>query len=328
MSRLINKDVSMVTYDLSGGRFGDGLVSYFHGKWLSYRYGIPLLFNPFPLSEYLNLSAMEVNPDERHRSSFKEVVHLISKENIERLKCHQKEENILYVVPYYSEFEGECNHEFFKKHVHIEWQNESFRNLLLKHIDSDHAKPRPVIFQDMVNIALHVRTGRGFDNLASPGEDYIQALKNEKQFCNIFFPLKLPAMNYFSNALHQCCLLLGNEQVHVHVFTDDVQPVKVLNALQDHMNLVEHDCSLVYTHGDGSQKALSIIEDFLSMTHFDCLIRPASNFSFAAAKISDFHMEISPKRFVALEDFFFVNALNVQCHDGREFEISIPYKMD
>lgn len=317
------RESSMITYGLSGSRFGDGLVCYIHAKWLSYKYGIPVLYTPFPQSEYLSLADKEVNQTVRPQESFKEIVHLTSKANIDRLKNHKAEKNILYIIPYYSEYEGECNNAFFKQFITIDWRDQEFKNLLRAHIASDHVSPKPVLLPDMVNVALHLRTGRGFDNLAKPGDDYKQAIKGAKQFCNVYFPLKLPALNFYSNALHQLCLLLKNQRVHVHIFTDDSHPEEVIESLKHEMAGKAHSCVIEYTHDTTSQNDLDIMTDFFAMTHYDCLIRPASNFSYCAAKISDFLLEISPKSLVRTDEFFFINKFHVQYRDGRAVNITI-----
>lgn len=317
------RDVSMITYGLSGSRFGDGLVSYMHAKWLSYKYDIPVLYTPFPQSEYLLLAKKEMSPEQRPHSSFKEIVHLTSKKNIERFINHKKEKGILYIIPYYSEYEGECNNAFFKQFFTVEWRDKKFYNLLREHVASDNIHPQPVRHSNLVNVALHLRTGRGFDKLAKPGDDFKKAIKGEKNFCNVYFPLKLPALNFYSNALHQLCILLKHRPIHVHIFTDDPHPEEVIKALK---NQIAHKYSgkLEFTFDHTSQNDLDILKDFFTMTHFDCLIRPASNFSFCAAKISDFLIEISPKSLVITDQFFFINKFHVQHNDGQAFDITIP----
>ena len=49
-----------VTYEFSGGRFGDNLLAYLHAKWVAHREGIPLLYKPFPYSSELALDEREV----------------------------------------------------------------------------------------------------------------------------------------------------------------------------------------------------------------------------------------------------------------------------
>jgi len=176
----------------------------------------------------------------------------------------------------------------------------------------------------MINVALHLRTGRGFDSIAKPGEDFKKAMRGEKNSCNIVFPLKLPALNFFSNALHQLCLILDHKPLRVHIFTDDPNPEEVLESLKKQMEHKKHSCTLEYTYNKTSQNDLDIILDFFTMTNFDCLIRPASNFSLCAAKISDFLIEISPKKLVITDKFFFINEFQVQYRDGQVFGITIP----
>ena len=44
-----------VTYDFSGGRLGDNLISFSHVLWASYKYEVPLLYRSFKYSDMLRL---------------------------------------------------------------------------------------------------------------------------------------------------------------------------------------------------------------------------------------------------------------------------------
>src|SRR5579862_7273227 len=49
-----------VTYEFTGGRLGDNLLSYLHAKWISHTRQIPLLYKPFPYSSELCLHDIEI----------------------------------------------------------------------------------------------------------------------------------------------------------------------------------------------------------------------------------------------------------------------------
>ena len=44
-----------VTYDFSGGRFGDNLISYLHGKWVAHVLNLTFLYRPFEFSDKLEM---------------------------------------------------------------------------------------------------------------------------------------------------------------------------------------------------------------------------------------------------------------------------------
>src|SRR3990167_8744756 len=48
-----------ITYEFSGGRFGDNLLSYLHAKWIAYQTDIQLFYKPFKYSNYLKLHENE-----------------------------------------------------------------------------------------------------------------------------------------------------------------------------------------------------------------------------------------------------------------------------
>src|SRR3990167_1085814 len=86
-----------VTYDFSGGRFGDCIMCYLHAKWISFKYKIPIIFKPFKYSDKLVMHYKELQFDN----------------NINRLKrvifknesLINRNSNNLYVVPYFSQVE-------------------------------------------------------------------------------------------------------------------------------------------------------------------------------------------------------------------------------
>ena len=45
---------------------------------------------------------------------------------------------------------------------------------------------------------------------------------------------------------------------------------------------------------EDTESDTNMLEDFFALTQFDCLVRPDSNFSIAAEKISDFKIIIYP----------------------------------
>ena len=66
---------SAVTYDFSGGRFGDNLVSYCHAKWISYKYNIPLLYKPFDYSDQLMMDVLEIPYSDDLEKQFENIVN-------------------------------------------------------------------------------------------------------------------------------------------------------------------------------------------------------------------------------------------------------------
>lgn len=50
-----------LSYTFSGGQLGDNLIAYFHAKWLSLKYQLPLVYNGFPHADFLKLSEMDLS---------------------------------------------------------------------------------------------------------------------------------------------------------------------------------------------------------------------------------------------------------------------------
>lgn len=123
-----------VTYQLSGGRFGDNLAAYLHAKWLAREKNIPLTYRPFPFSSLLTMDEQAGSfPDQ------------------EPLVC-----------PYFPESKKERDAYPFS--FDVDWNNEAFRKEALSMIAPK--CPLSLIHppSNTINIALHIREGGGFDS--------------------------------------------------------------------------------------------------------------------------------------------------------------------
>src|SRR3989344_3123013 len=90
---LIDKGPSYVTYAFSGGRFGDNLVAYIHAKWISYKYDLPLLYQPFSYSDGL---VLDQDPPPHVPSNRR-----LFRDNPSKI---QPNGDFLYIVPYFPDF--------------------------------------------------------------------------------------------------------------------------------------------------------------------------------------------------------------------------------
>jgi hypothetical protein len=207
--------------------------------------------------------------------------HIIfTKNNMPTEPCAQT----LYTVPYFGE--PIDDHVRYKNWIHfdINWKDPNFRELIKKCICP--AQPLDLIHlpSDALSIALHVRTGVGFDGpiLAE------------------VFPFKCPPLSFYVNALRSIIDLVKDTPLYVFIFTDHPHPKELAAFFKSNIahSCITWDCR---EHRGDRFYDKDVLEDFFSMIRFDCLIRSESHFSFCAAKLADYMIEISPKTFYVSE---------------------------
>jgi hypothetical protein len=262
-----------VTYDPGAGRFGDKLICYLHAKWISYKYGLPLLYKPFPYSDQLALHKIEKRWSKRREDRFKHTQRLRSNE---KLRYNRK--NTLYIIPYFPEAANEREPPSVFAYFPVDWKDAGFRSLIRKMLKPRYVVPQIQLPKDRISVAVHVRHGGGFDNDRTRRR----------------FPLKLPPEQFYAEQIGHLYEILGQSPLYVHIFTDYRRPAAIMKRLRS----VHRDKDIVWNcRRDSNSEKLNVIQDFFEMTRFDCLIRPESNYSIVASKIADYRVMIKPTRF-------------------------------
>lgn len=268
------RELGAVTYELIG-RFGDNLLAYMHAKWLSLYYArrgynLPVLYKPFLFSNQLRVHDLE---RAYSRERFASLNRVISLKNHTWTELETKS-HVLYEIPYFpDDLEKEPgNWAAFP----IDWKDPEFKRELKRVIHPRFSLPKFELPADRITVALHVRRGGSFEVL------------------NLGFPFKFPDDSYYVEQLRVLDTLLGHRPLYVFIFTDDRDSLKILADFQKSFEQFPHitfDCRRTKTDHN-----INVLEDFFALTKFDCLIRPDSNFSVCAAKISDYLVEIEPKK--------------------------------
>ncbi len=260
---------SYVTYTKSGGRFGDNLITYMHAKWISYKYQIPLLYDPFPYSDQLQL-----HKEERlYNDSIKNTVNHI--QTVVTLVNSQinKNSSTLYIIPYYPESLYEVSMDANLAYMPINWEDINFKQILKQHIKPVTELPKLNLPNDRIAVAVHLRLGDPFFH-STP---------------RLF--LKFPSLEFYIAQIKRMSKLLQDQPMYVYLFTDHPNPTELMKTIQEEINAphIQFDCRREVPGTD-----TNMLEDFFALTQFDCLVRPDSNFSIAAEKISDFKIIIYP----------------------------------
>jgi len=282
-----------VTHNTGGGRFGDKLLGYAHAKWISYKYGIPLLYRPFPYSDQLLLHSIE----ERYKSSYSKQFRLNIIPGYKQKIDYSKRVSALYIIPYFPECLWERQLQKLFYYLPVEWNHRGFREVLKKHIKPIHEYPHVELPVDRKSVAIHIRHGGGFDS------DHTRQK----------VPLKLPPESFYIEQLKEVHQLLGQQPLFVYIFTDYQKPVEIIERFESHFEGMD----IVFdARREGNSHDSHVLADFFEMARFDCLIRPESNFSIMASKLAEYEIQIKPTRFKWVEDKVHI--------DEVEVEIALP----
>lgn len=270
---------SAVTYELINTRFGDNILCYLHAQWIAYTFNIPVLYKPFKYSDQLMLHSLGKKYVPGIEKQYKQHI-VFTKNNIPTEPCS----HTLYTVPYFGE--PIDDHVRYKNWIYfaIDWKDPGFRELIKKSICPRQSLDLIRIPPGVISVALHVRTGIGFDGpiLAE------------------VFPFKCPPLPFYVNALQKLLALVNDKPLYIFIFTDHPHPRELATFFKKNISAAHITWGWRENRGNRFYDQ-DVLEDFFSMIRFDCLIRSESHFSFCAAKLADYMVEISPKTFYVSE---------------------------
>jgi hypothetical protein len=278
-----------ITYKPTPSRFGDNLLNYMHAKWVAYVYKIPLAYVEFPFSDQLVLHERE-QPLKDFDQPFVEKIYLGPNAPV----AINEKKKVLYVVPFFSEnpLENEKYARSYKDFFcPVNWGDKKFKALLKKLI-----KPRFQLQNETpldytkITVAIHVRWGDG--------------VLYQKDF-----PLKFPGIRYYIEALRQVYRLTGQKPIYVHIFTDETKPETILNAFKD---AFKGDENVIFNcRREGNACDRNVLEDFFSLTKFDCIILSYSSFSMCASKLGSYAISVLPKQYQIIDNEVNITELDI-----------------
>lgn len=288
-------NLSAVTYSFSGGRFGDNLVAYCHAKWVSYKYGVPLLYKQFPYSDQLCMHKNE----KHYNSNFQKYSKNISIDKLKRLHIN-KDVGILYNVPYFPESHFQLTFPQYSFYFPINWEDQGFIKELRESIKPLNQLNYEInIPKNHISIAVHVRKGTGFD---------ISSIA-EFEFLSLHNPLSCPPDSYYIEQIKKLAEIFNNKSLYVYIFTDHTNPSDIIDAFK---NEIDDENIIFDCRTTENAQHLNVLDDFFALTKFDCLIKPDSNYSLMASKIADFRIIISPWSSVFKNGEVYINEVKVE----------------
>lgn len=255
-----------------GGRLGDKIKATCGAKWLSLKYGIPFLYGDYPLFNNLNLSRLEkkYNPKQH---IFKSTVTVID----EQAHTFKKNESVLYIIKNGTSLIETRNVYGFA--------DPEFKALCKKLFTPKKPLKKINLPKDKISVAVHVRKGGGFD------QPLLSRVKAPTAYADVKWPLKFPPNQYYIDQLKTVFELYEGKPLHVHIFTDDPNPSKIVNIFKNALN----DLHISFSCRTGKNTHdTHVLEDLFAMADFECLIRPSSGLSQAAQFFGNHTVVIAP----------------------------------
>lgn len=277
---------SAVTFAPQGGRLGNSLLAYAHTKWFAYYYDLPMLYPPFPYSEQLMLhnNCRCYTPEMEH--AYKRIILERSPFQASSLK----KTGILYEIPWFVPFSYEGGWAIAP--FQVNWKDATFLELLR----NDFSPQDPAVAQaveipsDKISVAVHVRKGGGADlPLVSKNDSNLPLIS--KNGADVFWPQKFPPDSYYIEQIKTISKRFNHQPLYVHIFTDDQNPEQIVQKYRTILNLSNIEFGY---RKEGNTHHTNVLEDLFGMAKCDCLIMPASIFSYVASKIGNHRVVIMP----------------------------------
>ena len=286
ISSLQNQAQNAITYSFSGGRLGDNLVAYLHARWMSYKYGLPLLYMPFPYSDQFCLHDMDVQFSDSFIFS---KTHWTQAES----QISTKPSATLYIIPFVMESKFEYNWFNLKNQIPFikaDWEDPSFRAEVIRCLQPKYPVATVVPPKDVISIAVHVR-------------------RTEAPVVAAMFPLKFLPDSFYIEQIQRVAEIFKDKNLYVHIFTDLPDPLTLVNFYKAAVNnpRIEFGCRAV-----GNTFYTNVLEDFYSFANFDCLICSLSHYPMVASLLKDFAVIISPAYGTVTNDQLEIHQLEIK----------------
>jgi hypothetical protein len=267
---------SAVTYNFSGGRFGDSLIAYCHAFWIAYIFDLDLLYKPFKYSEQMLMHETDTLYSNNSIQNYKQILH------ISHAFISGVQPDILYIVPFFCESHIEHDDPRCPFLFQVDWKNKDFIKALKKRIAPKYQLSLPQLPDEGITIALHVRKGTGWD---------IPKFAPTFEKLTEMHPLKWPPDSYYIEQIKKLIEFFPNQKLYIYLFTDHDKPLEIIEKYQKIVNSPH----IVWScRQQENSQDLNVLEDFFALMQFDCLIRNDSNFSIIASKLGDYQILIAP----------------------------------
>ena len=263
-----------ITYQQSSGRLGDQLIYYSIARGIAFKHDIEFYAKPFALWDHLLLSQKDKQFNEKN---FKGFEHIYIRNEKEFLDYYSSSKNQLFIIDHTHWETSSPDSEWYGVNSSSE-----FRNFIKSLIKPAYTIPILKLPSNSLNVALHYRTGEGYDD-----PKFIAMQQNEQSTNPKFRPL-----GYYLQQIKTLQQIFPNQAIFIYIFTDASNPEKILNIFKS--KFINQNIEFSTRKEPISWKKNTLI-DLFHMAQFDCLIRPRSSFSFIAQLIGMHQVVLHPK---------------------------------
>lgn len=264
----------------SGGRFGDNILSVAHALYFAQKNNLELLYDPFPYSNRLALSASLKPYFPMMDGQFQKIIIYPGGPAMANEYVYGGK-NTLFKIPYFPDAPIEFRVYNTWQPFPVDWDDPEFKSALIKLLSPKYKMNLTVPPTGRISVAVHVRKGGSYEKYSAAQYKKYDGL----------LTYKMPDEQYYINQIWNVSEYLGHPPMYAFLFTDDEDPVTMMHRYAAKTNLpnIEFDCRKT-----GNRHDANVLEDFYSLMEFECLIRSDSNFSIMAEKLGDFSIVISP----------------------------------
>ncbi|MBS0656015.1 MAG: hypothetical protein JSR46_09575, partial [Verrucomicrobia bacterium] len=181
----------------------------------------------------------------------------------------------LFVVPYFPE----CSYDRprFPLSFDVPWDDPQFKAEIIRSISSKKSLKTLDLPKNMITVCVHVRRGGGYVG------------DNKKAFDRL--PLKFPPDSYYLEQIQRVSEIFKDQPLYIYIMTDAQRPFSIAQKYAKILN----NPNLVFDYRKkGNRHDANVLEDFFSISKFDCAILCQSNFSLMASKLGNYKVLIEP----------------------------------
>ena len=289
----------------------ENIYTYSITKWISYKYNIPFLFQPFDFSHVFSMDLYDPVITPNMLNSFDNVIELKQEvELLDFLATHDK--STLLVVSYETaiDYSTELVNDFVKptRYKNLSFflkYHETFKLQLRKNFVLKNPVDLIELPKEGITVAMYVQKGSLSDNeftyveYADQWEKIIREHNAETFFLpvkDVYSSVRFPSEQFYLEQIKQLHQLHEGKQLLVWVFTNEGDPREIIQRFKARIDLpnisfyaysneAEQDQHQIYFH----------IKALYDMSCFDCLITPESEYALLAQCLGDYKMIIYPQ---------------------------------
>lgn len=306
---------SIITYKKVGSRFGDCIINYVKSKYFSHKYSLPFYYKPFKYSNLLTMNNLEKIFNDNIQKRFNNIIMLNNGKQI-----NKTQNNTLYISHFYSETDDLYQYAI---------ENPSFAAEIKKML-TPITTPHINLPTNIITVALHIRTGGGFDKPRASEQYYdldyssinfnMLETKPRKTYADYIWPTKFPPEQYYVDQLRTLSELLNNTPLYVYIFTDEQNT----HALAERIKKATNKNNIIFNYRKTNNKHdLNVIEDFYTISKFDCLIRSSSLYTQAAELFGNHKFIIYPKKTGWLNNKLIIYETEIKIPDRKNKNLTV-----